>query len=158
MTGQVLDYSFQTNSGIISGDDGNRYTFTGSDWNETANPSRGMRVDFEAQGANAVSIYRALGAVSGASLLSGEKNRIAAGVLAIVIGAFGVHKFYLGFTKPAVIQAVLGGLGFFLSFVIIGIPILMAMSAIGLVEGIIYLTKSDEDFERIYVVEKKEWF
>ena len=96
--------------------------------------------------------------MSGVSLLSGEKNRIAAGVLAIVIGAFGVHKFYLGFTKPAVIQAVLGGLGFFLSFVIIGIPILMAMSAIGLVEGIIYLTKSDEDFERIYVVEKKEWF
>lgn len=50
MTGQVLDYSFETNSGIISGDDGNRYTFTGPDWNETANPSRGMRVDFEAQG------------------------------------------------------------------------------------------------------------
>ncbi|MEX0716039.1 MAG: hypothetical protein WD066_05605 [Planctomycetaceae bacterium] len=30
--------------------------------------------------------------------------------------------------------------------------------AIGLVEGIIYLTKSDEEFYQTYIVGKKEWF
>ena len=32
------------------------------------------------------------------------------------------------------------------------------MGIIGLIEGIIYLTKSDEDFSRIYVQNKKGWF
>jgi hypothetical protein len=29
---------------------------------------------------------------------------------------------------------------------------------IGLIEGIIYLTKTDEEFYQTYVVEKKAWF
>ncbi len=32
------------------------------------------------------------------------------------------------------------------------------MGLIGLVEGIIYLSKSDEDFYETYVVEKRGWF
>ena len=40
MNGQVLDYSVQTNSGLISGDDGTRYTFIGAEWKETVTPSR----------------------------------------------------------------------------------------------------------------------
>jgi hypothetical protein len=28
----------------------------------------------------------------------------------------------------------------------------------GLVEGIIYLTKTDEEFYRLYIAGKKEWF
>jgi hypothetical protein len=32
------------------------------------------------------------------------------------------------------------------------------MSIIGLIEGIIYLTKSDEEFHRMYVVGRKGWF
>ena len=34
----------------------------------------------------------------------------------------------------------------------------MVLGIIALVEGIIYLTKSDEEFEQIYVVQKKQWF
>lgn len=34
----------------------------------------------------------------------------------------------------------------------------LAMNVIGLVEGIIYLTKTDEDFYQTYAIEKKEWF
>jgi hypothetical protein len=34
----------------------------------------------------------------------------------------------------------------------------VAMSVIGVVEGIIYLTKSDQDFYETYAVQKKEWF
>jgi hypothetical protein len=32
------------------------------------------------------------------------------------------------------------------------------MGPIGLIEGILYLTKSDEEFYRTYVLGKKEWF
>jgi len=34
----------------------------------------------------------------------------------------------------------------------------MVMGIIGLVEGIIYLTKSDEDFYRSYAIERRTWF
>ena len=67
MNGQILDYSPQTNSGLIAGDDGNRYNFVGAEWKDQAIPNRGMRVDFEAQGSDAVGIYRAMSA-SGAGL------------------------------------------------------------------------------------------
>lgn len=73
-----------------------------------------------------------------------ESKRILSGVLAIVLGSFGVHKFVLGYTVPGIIQLVLGFCG-------IG-------GIIGLIEGIIYLTKSDEEFIQMYQVGKKEWF
>ena len=73
-----------------------------------------------------------------------ESKRVLAGVLAIVLGSLGIHKFMLGYTVPGIIQLVLGFCG-------IG-------GIIGLVEGIIYLTKSDEEFIETYQIGKKEWF
>jgi TM2 domain-containing membrane protein YozV len=73
-----------------------------------------------------------------------SEKKVAAGVLAILLGAFGVHKFYLGYTKAGIIQILL-------SLLCIG-------GLIGLIEGIIYLTKSDEEFDRTYVQNQKEWF
>ncbi len=157
MNGRVLDYSFHSNSGMISGDDGNRYTFNGAQWRDAANPVRGMRVDFEARDGSAFAIYRAL-TTSGVAVLSGEKNKIVAGVLAILLGEFGVHKFYLGFTQPGIIMAAIGGISFLLSFLLIGVPIFLAICVIAVIEGIIYLTKTDEEFEQTYIVEKKQWF
>ncbi len=75
----------------------------------------------------------------------GAEKKIAAGVLAILLGWLGVHKFYLGYTKEGIIQLILG------VFCLVG-------GIIGLIEGIIYLTRSDEDFSRIYVQNKKGWF
>ena len=66
MKGQVLDYSVQTNAGLISGDDGVRYSFEGANWNESIPPQRGMRVDFEADGNRASSIYADLSQGGGA--------------------------------------------------------------------------------------------
>ena len=58
MTGQVLDYSVQTNGGIISGADGVRYTFSGAEWPAGAAPVRGTPVDFEVRDGNrAAGIY-----------------------------------------------------------------------------------------------------
>ena len=73
-----------------------------------------------------------------------EKNKIAAGLLAILLGIFGAHKFYLGFTAIGVI---------YLCFFWTGIPAIL-----GLIEGIIYLSTSDEAFQKIYVEGKREFF
>jgi TM2 domain-containing membrane protein YozV len=80
-----------------------------------------------------------------------SSKKMIAGILAILLGAFGVHKFYLGMTTPGIIMVLITVLSCFtLGFV----PMI-----IGIVEGIMYLTKSDEDFERLYMgPEKKQWF
>ena len=77
-------------------------------------------------------------------------KKVAAGVCGILLGALGVHKFILGLTTPGIIMLLVTLLSCGLFS-----PI---MSIIGLVEGIIYLTKSDEDFYQTYAVEKKGWF
>ena len=77
--------------------------------------------------------------------LKNENKKLIAGILAILIGGFGIHKFILGYNKEGVIQILLSflcGVG----------------AIIGLIEGIIYLTKSDEEFYQTYQVEKKGWF
>ena len=85
-----------------------------------------------------------------------DKNskRIMAGIFAIIFGSLGVHKFILGYTKEGLIMLaatfVLGILSFGLLVWIIGL--------VGFVEGIIYLTKSDEEFYQTYQVNKRLWF
>jgi TM2 domain-containing membrane protein YozV len=75
----------------------------------------------------------------------GADKKLICGICAILLGGFGVHKFILGYTNEGIIQLVLG-----LCFGIGGI--------IGIIEGIIYLTKSDEEFVRTYIQSKKGWF
>jgi TM2 domain-containing membrane protein YozV len=74
--------------------------------------------------------------------------------------AMGDHKFVLGYNNAGALMlgATLGGV--LLMFFTCGITFLAAsaMSIIGLIEGIIYLTKTDEEFVRIYVDGRKEWF
>lgn len=82
----------------------------------------------------------------------GGKNRIVAGVLGILLGWLGIHKFYLGYTKQGVIMLLVSVLT---SWTWIG-PVIIG--TIGLIEGIIYLVKSDEDFYATYVHSKKKWF
>ena len=48
MFGYILHYSVQTGTGVISGDDGNRYSFAGRDWLDREPPTRGDRVEFTA--------------------------------------------------------------------------------------------------------------
>ena len=65
-----------------------------------------------------------------------KKNKITAGLLAILLGTFGAHKFYLGDTGIGIL---------YLCFFWTWIPTIL-----GVIEGIIYLTKSDEEFEAKY--------
>jgi len=75
-----------------------------------------------------------------------ENKKVVAGILAILIGSLGVHKFVLGYTKEGILQIIL-------TFATCGFG-----SIIGLIEGIIYLTKSDDEFYETYQINKRGWF
>ncbi len=77
-----------------------------------------------------------------------RKDRVAAGILAIFLGGLGIHQFYLGNIGSGVLRIVL-------TFTIILAPI---AAVIAIVEGIQYLTKSEEEFHQTYVVGSKSWF
>lgn len=78
--------------------------------------------------------------------VKGNKSKVAAGVLGILLGAFGVHNFYLGYTTKAVIQLVCTIVGFLLSCVGIGVLVVFGIEVWGLVEGIMILCgKIDRD-------------
>jgi ribosomal protein L7/L12/TM2 domain-containing membrane protein YozV len=72
-------------------------------------------------------------------------GRIPTALCAILLGWLGIHKFMLGYTKEGFIQLILG------VFCLVGF-------IIGVIEGIIYLAKSDEEFNRTYVQAKRAWF
>ncbi|MBS1016971.1 TM2 domain-containing protein [Acetobacter persici] len=158
MRGTVIDYDTRTGTGLISGADNQRYTFKGTNVKSDFNLIRqGIMVDFDIQNNEAFSIF-AIGAQSNSGInidlgASGEKSKIVACLLAIFLGSFGIHKFYLGYNKSGIIMLLVWLFG----FILFGIPSL-CISVIGFIEGIIYISKSDQDFYRIYVQNKKEWF
>jgi TM2 domain-containing membrane protein YozV len=71
---------------------------------------------------------------------------VIAGIFGLLLGGLGIHKFILGYTQEGLIQ------------IIIGVVTCGIGSVIGFIEGIIYLTKSDEEFYQMYQVNKKGWF
>jgi len=75
-----------------------------------------------------------------------NQKKILCGVLGILLGGFGIHRFLLGDTSGGIIRIVI-------TVVTCGVG-----SIIGLIEGIIYLVKSDEEFYQTYMVGKKAWF
>lgn len=85
--------------------------------------------------------------------IPGSEKKLLAGILGIILGGLGVHKFILGYTNEGIIMVAIYIVGLFLC----GLPAL-AISIIGIVEGIIYLTKTDEEFVQTYIVNKKAWF
>lgn len=76
----------------------------------------------------------------------GAEKKLVAGLLGILLGWTGAHKFILGYQKEGVIMLVLG-------LVTCGL-----FGIVGLIEGIMYLTKSDEEFVATYINGKKPWF
>ncbi len=75
-----------------------------------------------------------------------ENKKVLAGIMGILFGSFGVHKFILGYTNTGIIQLVL-------SIVTCG-----AFGIVGFIEGIIYLTKGDDEFYQMYQANEKKWF
>ena len=85
---------------------------------------------------------------------SGEKSKVAAGLLGIFLGALGIHKFYLGYQKEGLIMLLATLIGGLITFGVAA----WVLALIGLIEGIIYLTKSDDEFAATYVHAKRAWF
>jgi TM2 domain-containing membrane protein YozV len=80
----------------------------------------------------------------------GADKKVAAGMLGILVGGLGIHKFVLGYTTEGLIML----LGTVLTCGIAAIVFV----PIGLVEGILYLVKSDEEFVKTYIQNKRGWF
>ena len=85
-------------------------------------------------------------------------NKIAAGICGILLGSLGVHKFILGYTGAGLIMLLVSLLAPFFTCFTFGFLATGVMGLIGLIEGIIYLCKSDDDFVRTYVDGRREWF
>jgi TM2 domain-containing membrane protein YozV len=87
--------------------------------------------------------------VSG-DLRKASSDKLAAGLCGILLGPLGVHKFLLGMTTPGLIVAAITvltcGIGTALTY------------PLGIIEGVIYLSRSDAEFYETYVVGKKPWF
>lgn len=83
-----------------------------------------------------------------------SSNKMAAGLCGILLGYLGIHKFILGYNTEGIIMLLVSIVGAWFtcggSAFVIGV--------IGLIEGIIYLTKTDQDFYQTYVVNKRTWF
>lgn len=78
--------------------------------------------------------------------IPGAEKKMVAGILGILLGWLGIHKFYLGYQKEGIIQ------------LIVGVCTCGAAGIIGIIEGIIYLTKSDQEFVDTYINNQKPWF
>jgi len=147
MKGKILEFNEESRSGVISGDDGNRYNFDIKEWKGTVLPKAGNKIDFSTNADNAEAIY------SESFVSGGASKKIAAALFAFFLGVFGAHKFYLGYTKQGVIMLLV----FLFGFILLGFPSLV-IGIISFVEFILYLVKSDEEFEQTYVVGQKPWF
>lgn len=91
-----------------------------------------------------------IGDWSGLDLTEVSNKKLAAGLLGIFLGSFGLHKFVLGYTKAGLIMLLLtvltcGVAGF-------------VMGLIGVIEGVIYLTQTPQEFKATYLDGRKEWF
>ena len=83
-----------------------------------------------------------------------QKDHVSAGLLAIFLGMFGVHKFYLGYNRTAFAMLAASVIGSIVTFGLAGAVVWV----IAILEGIIYLTKTQTAFDRIYVLNEREWF
>lgn len=82
------------------------------------------------------------------------KSKLTAGLLAIFLGGLGIHKFYLGYTKEGIIMLCVT---LIVGSITLG-TVSVGMGLVALIEGILYLTKSDDEFQMTYVDGHKGWF
>ncbi len=148
MKGRVVAFDWRTNDGVISGANGNSYNFTGQDWRSDRQPQLEMSVEFLPEDRYARNVY-------GSSISSPQSvfsQRTVVGILGILLGSLGIHKFVLGYTTEGFILLLAGTVGW-----LVVAPAVAAI-VIGIVEGVIYLTKSDEEFHGTYIQQRKAWF
>ncbi len=83
-----------------------------------------------------------------------QKDHVSAGLLAIFLGLFGVHKFYLGCNNTGFIMLAVSIIGGICTFGLAAAVIWI----LAIIEGFIYFSKTQTEFERIYVLNQRDWF
>lgn len=76
-----------------------------------------------------------------------ESKKSAAGVMAIVLGSLGIHKFMLGYNTQG-----------FMLLILSALTLGIVSGIIGIIEGVIYLNHSDLEFYHRYQLGKRPWF
>jgi len=90
-----------------------------------------------------------------------KSKRITAGLTAIFLGYLGIHKFVLGYNREGIIILLIHFVAFPIFFIVTcgyGSPTYGLVYLLPIIEGIIYLTKSDEEFINAYQLNKRTWF
>ena len=145
MRGQVLGVDTRPGDGIVSGEDGRRYSFTPRDWAHRGEPAVGMHVDFETAESRALSIFPVPGTTPVAAppapaIEHHDRNKYIAAVLAFLLGPLGIHRFYLGRTGSAITMLVL-------TCTVIGLVVSAPWALIDMVR---FLMMSDREFAARY--------
>lgn len=103
MKGKILDYTIQSGEGIITGQDGNRYTFHVKEWKSNdQSPQKDLEVDFVAEDKNALQIYAMQAVYAKTQETSG------AAIISLVFGIIGIAFNWWLFTIPSFIAVVAG--------------------------------------------------
>ncbi|HEX8513294.1 MAG TPA: TM2 domain-containing protein [Allosphingosinicella sp.] len=147
MRGQVLGVDTRTGDGIVTGEDGRRYSFKPLDWAARGEPAVGMAVDFETHESRALSIFPVPGASPPPAVASspaapdiGDRNKYIAALIAFLIGPLGIHRFYLGRTGSGIAMVLL-------SCTLVGLLLTIPWAFIDMVR---YLVMDEREFAERY--------
>lgn len=125
MKGKILDYNIQESKGVISGDDGQRYSFENKDWKASELPKVNQIVDFEVDELNALEIYLVKQSSYNSILQKLDLSYVGQFMLGVIlyfsIGAIlqeiiDSHNFKDGMEIVSLVIASLGLFGLLLSF------------------------------------------
>jgi TM2 domain-containing membrane protein YozV len=144
MRGQVLGVDLRTGDGIVTGDDGQRYSFRPADWAARGEPAVGMIVDFQTEHSRALSIFPVPGTSPPPMVApapgGSDRNKYIAAIIAFLLGPLGIHRFYLGRTGTGIAMLVL-------SCTVIGLLVSVPWAFIDMIR---YLVMSDREFAARY--------
>jgi TM2 domain-containing membrane protein YozV len=156
MRGHVLGVDTRTGEGMITGEDGKRYSFRPPDWAHRGEPAVGLYVDFEATESRALSIFPVPGATNAPATIAtgaysppppaayassgGDRNKLVAALLAFFLGPIGVHRFYLGRIGTGITMLIL-------SCTFVGLILTVPWAIIDMIR---YLVMSDREFAARY--------
>ena len=137
----------RTGDGIVTGEDGRRYSFKPLDWAARGEPAVGMQVDFETHESRALSIFPVPGTSPPPVAVArppqpdlGDRNKYIAALIAFLIGPLGIHRFYLGRTGSGIAMVVL-------TCTVIGLLVTVPWAFIDMIR---YLVMSDREFAERY--------